>query len=385
MRNTAQPVLGRKVKKFQPMKKPICFVASARDYHAIDWYRSVKSLCSARRVFIATDLIESEGVKRLVDERDEVFHLFDLDRWLLDRQSRFANIWRNAIKVLTVPLVAYRLNALGKKLDSIFHAHSMYYIFLCWLARVDFIATPMGSDVLVRPENSKLYRLFTIHSLNAATEITVDSAALQKKIRELCGKDSHIIQNGIDSIGTRMHRVSYKKRFRMMSIRGMDSNYRIFELLQERNSADITARLDFIYPFVEEDYYKTVKKLLNADDFDYGRVSKEVMYQMFGESIAVFSIPISDSSPRSVYEAIFCGACVVVSDGMWVNSLPSCMRARVVVVDISVEYWFGNALRSAQQISSTPFMPSREALELFDEIEAMKMVCSKFYGEFFDV
>ena len=181
--------------------KPICFVASARDYHAIDWYRSVKNLCRERRVFIATDLIESEGVEKLVNERDEVVHLFNLDRWLLDRQSKFANIWRNFVKLLTVPLVAYRLNQLSKNADSIFHAHSMYYIFLCWLAKVEFIATPMGSDVLVRPDNSKVYRLFTIYSLRAAAAITVDSSALQEKIRLLCGKDSCIIQNGIDADG----------------------------------------------------------------------------------------------------------------------------------------------------------------------------------------
>lgn len=369
---------------YQRMNKPICFVASARDYHAIDWYRSVKSLCRARRVFIATDLIESEGVKRLVDERDEVFHLFDLDRWLLDRQSTFANVWRNVIKVLTVPLIAYRLNALGKKIDCIFHAHSMYYIFLCWLAGVDFIATPMGSDVLVRPDNSKLYRLFAIRSLRAAAEITVDSAALQQKIKALCGKDSHIIQNGIDSIGTRIYRASNQKRFRAMSIRGFDPNYRILELVRDRNLAGCPVDLSFIYPFVEQNYYNRVKGLLGEGDIDCGRVSKEVMYQMLGESNVVFSIPISDSSPRSVYEAIFCGACVVVSHGMWVESLPACMRARVVVVDISVQHWFDDVLRVAQQISSTQFIPSREALELFDEIEAMKTVCSKFYGEIFD-
>lgn len=366
------------------MRKPICFVASARDYHAIDWYRSVKNLCRGRRVFIATDLIESEGVEKLVDERDEVFHLFDLDRWLLDRQSKFGNIWRNIIKVLTVPLVAYRLNSLSKRVEAIFHAHSMYYIFLCWIARVEFIATPMGSDVLVRPDNSWIYRLFTIHSLRAAAAITVDSNALQEKIRGLCGKDSHIIQNGIDSNGTRLYRESDQKRTRVISIRGMDPNYRILELVQARNSTDRSIGFDFIYPFHEDNYLNSVKKLLNAEDRDHGRVSKELMYKMLGEAFAVFSIPISDSSPRSVYEAIFCGACVVVSYGKWVELLPVCMRARVVVVDISIQHWFDDAIRAAQHICSTPFIPSREALELFDENEAMKLVCRQFYGEVFD-
>ena len=366
------------------VSKPICFVASARDYHAIDWYRSVKNLCHGRRVFIATDLIESEGVEKLVDERDEVHRLFDLDRWLPDRQSKFGNIWRNIIKALTVPLVAYRLNALSKRVDAIFHAHSMYYIFLCWLARVEFIATPMGSNVLVRPDNSLIYKLFTIYSLRAAAAITVDSTALQEKIRSLCGRESHIIQNGIDSNGTQAYRESAQKRFRVISIRGMDPNYRILELIQARNSTDRSIGFDFIYPFHEENYLNSVKRLMNAEDRDHGRVSKDVMYQMLGEAFAVFSIPISDSSPRSVYETIFCGACVMVSYGKWVELLPVCMRARVIVVDISMQHWFDDALRAARQICFTPFIPSREALELFDENEAMKMVCRKFYGEVFD-
>lgn len=363
--------------------KPICFVASARDYHAIDWYRAVKNLCLDRRVFIATDLIESEGVEKLVDERDEVFHLFDLDRWLLDRQSKFASIWRNIIKVITVPLLAFRLNKLSKRGDAIFHAHSMYYIFLCWLARVEFIATPMGSDVLVRPDKSELYRLFTIYSLRAAAAITVDSNALQEKIRLLCGKDSHIIQNGIDANGTQIYRESDKRRTRIISIRGVDPNYRITELLQARNSTGNEIRFDFIYPFHEEGYFNSVRKLMKGGDRDHGRVSKEVMYQMLGEALAVFSIPISDSSPRSVYEAIFCGASVVVSYGKWVELLPDCMRARVIVVDVSRRHWFDDALRAAHQVCSTPFIPSQAALELFDENEAMKMVCRKFYGEVF--
>lgn len=365
--------------------RPICYVASARDYHAIDWYRSVKNLCHGRRVFIATDLVESEGVEKLVDERDEVYRLFDLDRWLLDRQSKFGNIWRNILKVLSVPLVAYRLNALSKRVDAIFHAHSMYYIFLCCLARVEFIATPMGSDVLVRPNNSKVYRQFTIYSLRAAAAITVDSSALREKIRLLCGKDSHIIQNGIDTDGTYIYRESKYKRTKVISIRGIDSNYRILELVQARNSASYPARFDFIYPFQEEGYLNSIKKLMNAEDQDHGRVSKDVMYRMLGEAFVVFSIPISDSSPRSVYEAIFCGACVVVSYGNWVEFLPACMRARVVVVDISVQNWFDDALRAAQQICTIPFRPSRAALEIFDEHEAMKIVCKKFYGEVFDV
>jgi hypothetical protein len=74
----------------------------------------------------------------------------------------------------------------------------------------------------------------------------------------------------------------------------------------------------------------------------------------------------------------------VVSYGRWVDLLPACMRSRVIVVDISQQNWFEEALQAAQNICTIPFIPSKEALELFDENEAMKMVCRKFYGEVVD-
>ncbi len=365
--------------------RPVCFVSSARDYHAMDWYRAVKSLCLGRRIFIATDLIESEGVDRLVDEGDEVFHLFNLDKFLVNRQTSVGNIWRNILKMLAVPLMAYRLNNLSKRTNAIFHAHSMFYIFLCWIARIDFIATPMGSDVLVRPDKSWIYKIFTIYSLRAASSITVDSVALQEKIRDLCGLESNIIQNGISSTDTKIFRESDEERFKLMSIRGMDPNYRILELVNARNTSNCRASLDFIYPFHEENYLNQVKGQLNSKDVDHGRVNKNTMYQILGQTLAIFSIPISDSSPRSVYEAIFCGACAVVSYGKWIESLPPCMRARIVIVNLDNANWFIEAINTSRNICSKPFIPSRESLELFDEKEAMKMVCRNFYGEKFDV
>ncbi len=354
---------------------------SARDYHAIDWYRAVKGLCPGRRVFIATDLVEGEGVTRIINYSDEVVELFKLDIFLFKTQSKLANLWRNLVKLIFVPIMAYRLNRLSIKNDPIFHAHSMYYIFLCWFARVPFIATPMGSDVLVRPDTSILYRIFTIISLKSASVITVDSVALADKIRHLCGQSSYVIQNGIDSVATSKFRMGAKKRFRAISLRGMDTNYRIQELLMARNKMRRDVSLEFIYPFQEEYYHKSVMRLYSLDDCDHGRVSKEVMYKLLTEAYAVFSIPVSDSSPRSVYESIFCGAIAVVSYGAWIDLLPPCMRQRVIVVDIEDPNWFEMALELAHGLSRYPFIPSEKALELFDETRAMKMICERFYGE----
>lgn len=363
------------------MNKSICFVASARDYHAVDWYRCVKAICSNRHVFVATDSIEGEGVQKIVGNSDDVRVLFNVDSYLFNNLSEMGNIWRNIVKLIAVPVLAVKLRMLSKKEDPIFHAHSMYYIFLCWFARIKFIATPMGSDVLVRPNNSMFYRVFVTLSLKSAVAVTVDSVALQEKVKLLSGKDAYLVQNGIDCEATEYYRKSEGPRTKVISCRGVDPNYRILDLLKARNASSRTIYFDFIYPFYEQSYLNTVQRLLKSKDKDHGRVSKVSMYRLFAKASTVFSIPVSDSSPRSVYEAIFCGACVVVTPNKWIDALPCCMRRRIVVVDLKDDKWFKNALKKSQEISRLHFVPSPQAIQLFDELVSMKMVCEEFYGQ----
>ena len=63
------------------------------------------------------------------------------------------------------------------------------------------------------------------------------------------------------------------------------------------------------------------------------------------------------------------------------NSLPRCMRERVLVVDIELNDWFTKAMCEAHEISSRPFVPSRQAFEVFDENEAMKRACELLYQD----
>lgn len=360
----------------------IVFVASARDYHAIDWYRLVKELCPKRSVYVATDLVEGEGFDRIVTAEDKVVVLFPNDMFLFRDQSFYGNIWRNIVKILTLPVIALRLNALKKmNVGTVFHAHSMYYIFLCWAARIKFIATPMGSDVLVRPDRSRIYRYFTIKALRAASAITVDSAALQDKVAQLCGAPSFVVQNGIDSSATAQYREYAGVRSRVVSMRGCDQNYRIADLVRARNGGKLKPSLDLIYPFYEKEYRDMVKAELLESDADHGRVNKEQMYRLFSEAKLAVSVPVSDSSPRSVYEAIFCGACVAVSYGRWIEALPGCMRSRLYIADLENPKWFDEAIAFADQLAGIPYQPSTEAISQYDEKEAMSTVCRMFYGE----
>lgn len=362
-------------------RREIIFIGNARCYHTMDWYKLVKALCPNRTVTIATDLIESEGYSRIITCDDNLIVLFNNDPLLLRQQTMFGNLWRNFIKLVTLPIVVVRLKQLFRQRnDAIFHAHSMYYIFLCWAAKIKYIATPMGSDVLVRPDRSSVYKYFTIRALRAAQVITVDSVALQNKIYDLCQANSVVVQNGIDTKAIASVLAKCAERVRVISIRGMDQNYRIYDLVQARNSSICQFDLEFIYPYMEAGYRENVRSIMVGGDIDHGCVKRTEMYRLFAETLLAVSIPESDSSPRTVYEAIFCGCCVAVTYATWIGALPDCMRARLYLVDLNNSHWFDEAIEFAKRVTANPYIPSRLALEIYDQEEAMKMVCNTIYG-----
>lgn len=359
--------------------KKICFVANGSDYHAVDWYMCVKDICSEMEVRFATDALISEDGRKLLSATKDIIQLVRTDSLLKSEPSKIANLWRNVFKIVIMPLFSFRLNRLSKKDKYIFHAHSMYYIVVCAFARIDFIATPMGSDVLVRPDHSWLYKLFTIYALKRASLISVDSKALQEKIHHLTGKSCVIIQNGISTDETEKYRGNHEGRQNFVSFRAIDVNYRVSNLFEVRNATNVNIDLILIYPYYNSDYRSQLLKQAREGDSDLGRLSKKEMYSMFESACAVFSIPISDSSPRSVYEAIFCGAPVVVTYDKWIEDLPQCMRSRLIIVDVTNHDWLNSALSEAKAISKIRYQPSSEALLKFDQRKNMEFMCTQFY------
>jgi hypothetical protein len=361
--------------------KEIIFLGDGRDFHARDWYRTIKEVCSPRMVSFATDLIESEGRPRLVSADDLVINLFNIDWILLNKVTDLGNNWRNIVKVLAFPLQIPRLKKLVKNHpNAIFHAHTMYYMFLCWVANIQFIGTPQGSEILVRPYKSKIYKFFAIKTLLATKHIIVDSINLKNGISKLCGKSSTVIQNGINVEEINHGIEKSESRIHITSIRGLYPNYRIDRIFEARNNCSSVTPLLLFYPFAESGYKKIISKKIIDEDIDLGRIeTKEEMYRILGSTVLAISIPESDSSPRSVYESIFCGCCVAVTYNSWIESLPECMRSRVIIVNIEDKQWLEKAVEQARIITKEPFNPTEKALDLFDQKRSMKLVADLFY------
>jgi hypothetical protein len=362
--------------------REIIFVADGRDFHARDWYLTVKEVSTPKKVIYVTDLIDSEGCVRLVNENDIVINLFNIDWLLVKKTSKWGNVWRNFIKVLVFPIQVPRLKKVVENYpDAVVHAHTMYYMFLCWMAKIEYIGTPQGSEILVRPYKSNTYRFFAKKVLLAARHIVVDSVNLHNGILKLCGKSSTVIQNGIDSEEIKRNIADIKEpRFNISSIRGLYRNYRIEEIFKARDRCSTFNPLTLFYPFAEAGYKKIISKRITARDVDLGRIEvKSKMYHVLGTTLLSISIPESDSSPRTVYESIFCGCCVAVTYNLWIESVPECMRSRIIVVDINDDLWLEKAIEQARIITKEPFVPTEEAMNSFDQKRSMKTVVDLFY------
>ena len=367
------------------MKKNITFICSGSDFHSIDWLRNVQKVNNNPNFNfnIATDYYNKQSKDNLLRDDDNIFLLYNISKLTkpITASSKFDDFFRNFIKLLFVPIQVFKLKKLSKKIsNNIFHAHSMYNIFLCWLSGVRFIATPMGSDILVRPNKSRVYKFFTSKSLEKAMIITVDSKKKYDKVYELCAKKSEIIQNGIDTKAISLLKVNNYNRKYFTSIRALYPNYRVFSLLKERNFSNFkTMGIHLVYPFYDKDYRNKVLNIKNNNDVDQGLFSKRDLYKHLLSTKIVFSIPESDSSPRSIYEAIFCGCIIITNFSPWIDDVSKCMRDRIIIANLKNPEWFNIAVNEAMEKVGIDYLPTKEAINKFDQFKSMEFVSNNIY------
>ena len=368
------------------MYERLVFLCGARDFHAMDWYKSSKEILTEKEIIILTDLIAGEGYKKLINDGDKLVKLFILDRFLFRKQSKLGHLWRNALKLIAFPIQVRKIKKFANNHpNSIYYAHSMYYLFLARSAGVPFVGTPQGSDILIKPYSSKLYRRYAIKSLQAAKAVTVDSEKMKQKAFELAGIRASIVQNGIDITAIeKAKEKTPKSRNLILSLRGLTPLYRIKEILLARNnSAQSDFPLTFIYPFKDEGYNREIAQLFSPKDLNIGRVDREKMYNLLLNSLLVLSIPMSDSSPRSVYEAIFCGCAIAISYQPYYDALPECMKERIILTDLNNKDWFEIAFKKAKEIIQKPFIPTDEALDVYDQRRSFKKVSAILFNDTF--
>jgi hypothetical protein len=202
---------------------------------------------------------------------------------------------------------------------------------------------------------------------------------MKEVIYDMSGVLSYVIQDGIDIDSINMFFKDNKHKYQrenILSIRGLAPIYRIGELIEARNHSKKNSNTPviLIYPFVESQYEIKINFSFKSTDVKYGRLKKLKMYEVLAQTKLVISIPESDSSPRSVYESIFCGCAVAITYQPYYDVLPADMKSRIVIIDLQDETWFDKAIEFANKTIETPYTPSKEALDNFDQKKSFNKI-----------
>ncbi len=311
----------------------ILFLASSSDFHVDKW---VKYFTENNKIFLFSD--SQNYLKDQKFYNVKIFKSSGYIGYLLNCIKIKKKFFFQINKFISVMKFASEIDSIVKKYNiNIIHAHSLYFGYLNYYIKshVPKVFTPMGSDIIIQSQNNYIYKNMAKKAYIGSDIVTGDSIFLQKKgfILGAKKKDNYIIQNGVDSNIFYSKKNNLKKKLDLeeedlllFSPRGLDPVYNIKKIIYSiKILVDKKVRLKciFAYAFGEEYYQRLneIVKNLNLEDYIIweGNIDRIKMAKIYNASDIVISIPDSDSSPASVYEAMFCKKPVIISDLEWSN------------------------------------------------------------------
>lgn len=213
-------------------------------------------------------------------------------------------------------------------------AFSIYGITLSLLG-INVVLENNGSDVILAPNIPRVRKIYK-WSYKLCKGVVQDSYVAQQAGISLGAskKNNEIVELGIDTsiFNPNVVKGVFKKKYNIPA----DAKV-IFSPRTLRSLCNIEEIIDTIKPVVERfpnTYYVFCSQMrniayenrireegLNNHVIYLGYIDNEKeMPFIYRDSDVVISIPNSDSSPRSVYEAIACGSNVIVSDLPWIGN-----------------------------------------------------------------
>lgn len=249
------------------------------------------------------------------------------------------------LRTLTFPRLAWVRRQVRDFEPDVVHAHWMPFAAAAVVARVSpLVATAWGSDVfLAKGRQARLNRV----ALRRVDAATADSDALRERLVELGApaERTMLLQWGVDlarfSAGTELERERARESFGLgpgpivLSHRGIKDIYNHDTIVAAH--ARLSEQLPGVQLIVkhfgatpeELEALRALPRVRLIGQLDYGRIPL-----LFRAADLCISIASSDSSPRSVWEAMACGCPCVLSDLPWVHELiDDGVHALVVPID----------------------------------------------------
>ena len=309
----------------------ILYLSGSHNWHVDLWTRF---FVEKHNVFLFSD-----KVGYLKDQPYEQVRVFTCEGYLGGLLNTFGfqnHSFYQLNKLISKNYFAKKINEIliNEKIDII-HAHSLYFGYLASYiqASVPVIFTPMGSDVILHAQERGIYNRMAHRAFLYADVVTGDSELLQKKGFELGAKkeNNYIVQNGVDASVFYPKSNDLKNKYQVeeneiliFSPRAIDPIYNIDVII---NSIAQLVRLGYkikcMFSFAFGDQYsEKLKSLVQQLDIEpniiwLGYLTYESMADHYNAADIIISVPRSDSSPKSVYEAMFCSKPVIVSDLDW--------------------------------------------------------------------
>lgn len=304
----------------------IVYLANAGSIHFIRWYEYF--IKKGHKVYLISG--STYGLKYQVDIKGlKVYYLPEF------RVSNKALSF--GINILTLPLILFKLRKILKEISpDIIQAHQIYpYGFWGALTHFHpFVVTPMGSDAIIFSRRYWVYKKISEYVLPKVDLVTADSLP----VKDVCierGMDEnkfHLVQNGVDltRFNVDIDKKVLQKKYNISPTapviffgRSFTPLYNVDKILQAipRVLKQFPGG-KFIFASHFGNLDAKLKKLAASLNISNAVIfTGFILHDKMPEYIACasinLSVPSSDNSPSSVYEAMACGVPNILSDLPW--------------------------------------------------------------------
>lgn len=370
----------------------ILYIGSSSDFHIDLW---VQYFTKNHRVFLFSEKENYLSNKKFKDV--EIIYSQGLLGGILNIFHSKSHKLFQLNKLISTLIYARKIDQIVREKNiHIIHAHNLYQGFICSYikSKVPVVFTPMGSDIIIHAQQNFLYKFMAKKAFKRANVVTGDSLLIQKR-GLLVGANqikNYIIQNGVDSkkffpnsSNVRTSLNIDEDDFLIYSPRGLDDIYnikKIIEVIALLQKEGIKVKCMISYGFGEYNLNMLKKCIsdLNIQDLIIwiGSVEYDDMPHYYNAADMIISIPDSDSSPKSVYEAMFCKKPVIVSDLDWVNETLGDKDCVIKVDHKNIESIKNAVIRLCKdndyrdRISNNALYVSKKFFDYYENMEKME-------------
>jgi L-malate glycosyltransferase len=281
----------------------ICFFADSESIHTIRWCHYFKSKgYDVHLITLKSALIE--GIQ-----------VYPLE---LEGIKTSGGNWKTLLKYRKVKTLLKEIN------PDIFHAlyATSYGITGALCSFHPYIITALGTDILISPKQSKIYRILLKYAFKRADKITVVADHMRAAAIELGAKSENVlaIPMGVDQvIFNSDNRVLSKDQFLVVSTRNFEPIYNIPHLLKAIKQVlpEIpNIHVNLLGAGSLKDELVQMTKDLGIDNYVtfVGKKTQTEMVKFLNESHVFVSLSLSDGNNISLNEGMACGTFNIVTD-----------------------------------------------------------------------